>query len=423
MNSFKKIIFQALFSVVLVSTSSAQELPAESLKLLVDQAVANHHEITMAQARQKMFENRAKGVGQWEDPMLMLKIQNAKIKKPLDFDDDPMTQKVIGISQLIPFAGKTSAKEDVARLEAESYRWQADERKLEVARMVKEMYYSIWFTDKATDTIERNIKILDDFVKLAETRYAVGQGAQQDILKAQVERSKMLEMKINLIQQRKTQVAQLNALVHRPVNTPVGKIPDEAVSHQETPAAELAGAASETRPIIKAINRIIDKARASEKLARLDAYPDFNVSFEYMQRDRINSMERGDDMYALGVTFNLPLRKGRREAMAAEARSEAAMAAAELEGVRHTIEQNIADLQAQLERRAKLVELYEKGLIPQAQQSLESAVIAYRVGKIDFLSLLDSRMALYNYEREYYDSIAEYHMKKAQLESVVGREI
>ena len=99
------------------------------------------------------------------------------------------------------------------------------------------------------------------------------------------------------------------------------------------------------------------------------------------------------------------------------------MATEELNSQYNAIDQSIVDLLAQVERREKLVVLYRTGIIPQAEQALESAVISYRVGKVDFLALLDSRLTLFNYEREYYDSLADSQMKLAQLEALVGREL
>jgi outer membrane protein TolC len=69
------------------------------------------------------------------------------------------------------------------------------------------------------------------------------------------------------------------------------------------------------------------------------------------------------------------------------------------------------------------VELYKGGIIPQAEQSLESAVISYRVNKVDFLTLLDGRVNLFNYERELYESQAEYMMGLARLEATVGVDV
>jgi outer membrane protein TolC len=99
------------------------------------------------------------------------------------------------------------------------------------------------------------------------------------------------------------------------------------------------------------------------------------------------------------------------------------MAAEELNSLKNTIQAGISDLLAQMERRRKLAELYKTGILPQARQSLESAVIGYRVNKVDFLTLLDSRVTLFQYEREYYDSIADYQVKRAQLEALVGKEL
>jgi cobalt-zinc-cadmium efflux system outer membrane protein len=103
--------------------------------------------------------------------------------------------------------------------------------------------------------------------------------------------------------------------------------------------------------------------------------------------------------------------------------SETDMAMEELNGLKNSIGYAINDTLAQMERRRKLVELYKTGIIPQAEQSLESAVIGYRVGKVDFLTLLDGRVNLFNYERELYESKAEYMMKLAQLEAAVGTEL
>jgi outer membrane protein TolC len=141
-----------------------------------------------------------------------------------------------------------------------------------------------------------------------------------------------------------------------------------------------------------------------------------------MQREPAMGSE-GLDMYSLGVTFNLPLQRERRHAMLAESDSGVHMATEELNSLRNSIDAGIADLLAKLEKREKLISLYKTGIIPQAEQSLESAVIGYRVNKVDFLSLLDSRITLFNYERDLYESQAEYMMRLAQLEATVGTEL
>jgi outer membrane protein, heavy metal efflux system len=408
-------VFLLLFLVAVPSLHAEPATRPENLSTLIETALANNPELKASESRWAGFKSRIKQAGSLDDPMMMLKIQNGIVNDPLNFTKDPMTQKVIGISQQLPFFGKRTLREEVATREAETYHYSHDERRLELIRMVKEAYYQIFFADRSLAIVERNIGILDNFITLAETKYSVGQGAQQDIFKAQLERSKMLDMKISLEQQRKSQVIALNSLLYRSATTPVGTIPDFQIGVAPPPADRLMALAEENRPALKSLRAQILKGNSSYALAKKEYYPDFNVSFEYMQRDK------ADDMYTTGVTFNLPVHNARREGMLAEASSEITMATEELNATRNSIATGIADLLAQLERRRKLAELYKLGIIPQAEQSLESATIGYRVNKVDFLTLLDSRVTLFNYEREYYDSMADYQMKKAQLEALVGQ--
>ncbi|GFO61709.1 RND transporter [Geomonas silvestris] len=409
----------ALLAVRPVQAAEHHSTQTENLNLLIETALTGNPELKASASRWEMFKSRVKQAGSWEDPMLMLKIQNGIVTDPLNFTRDSMTQKVIGIAQQIPYFGKTALREEVALHEAEAQHFAHGERRLEITRMVKEAYYQIGSIDHELYLLQKNIDIMDTFITLAETKYSVGQGAQQDIFKAQLERSKMLDMKITLEQQRKSQAIALNALLYRPADTPVGEIPEFGIDPALPRSQDLVTLAEENRPALKGLAAQVLKGRGSEALARKESYPDFNVSFEYMQRQPAMGSD-GSDMYSLGVTFNLPVRKERRQAMVAEANSEVAMATEEMNATRNTISSGIADLLSQMERRRQLVDLYKNGIIPQAEQALESATIGYRVNKVDFLTLLDSRVNLYNFEHQYYDSIADFQMKKAQLEALVG---
>ena len=417
-----RILFLSLLVIGILPAGfsrAAETGPAEDLPALVNMALANNPEVAASGAHLRMLEYKAQQAGSLEDPMMTLKIQNGLISEPLNFKRDPMTQKVVGISQLLPWFGKRDLRSDVARREAEASHWDRDERILDIIRGVKETYYQIYFTDKSLEILAKNTRILDGFITIAENRYAVGQGVQQDIFKAQLEKSKLLDMRITLEQQRRSLEIRMNSLLYRPAATSIGAIPDPQIIPLTHSDAELLEEAEHNRPILKGLRARIDKSQAAQALARKEFYPDFTVSFEYMQRESTPG-SNGADMYGLGVTFNLPVQRERRHAMLAEANSEQAMSSAELNDARNAIRSTIADLLSQLERRRKLAELYKGGIIPQAEQSLESAVIAYRVGKVDFLALLDSRLTLFNYERDYYDSLADYQIRLAQLEATVG---
>lgn len=412
----------AIGLLVLVSTAAVAEEPmlaAEDLDQLVAAAVANNPELKSSQARWQLYVSKTTQAASLEDPMFMFKLQNMVAREPLAFDKDPQTGRVIGISQQLPFWGKRALREEVAQYEAESYKWLIAERALELTRMVKETYYQLYGVDKSLEVVGRNLQIIADFITLAETRYAVGQGVQQDIHKAGLEQSKMLDLQITLQQQRKRLEANLNYLLSRPPQTPVGPIPDFDLPKPALTIQQLQELAVANRPQVKSLISQANKGQAARRLAQRESYPDFNLAFEYMFRQQSND-DPGDNMFSLGVTINLPVQRQRRQALVAESAAETSMSLEELNALKNSIGYTITDVLAQLERRQKLVELYRGGIIPQAEQALESAIISYRVNKVDFLTLLDGRVNLFNYERELYESQAEYMMRLAQLEAVVG---
>jgi len=412
------VIFPVLSG--LAGLSVAAETPSfESLPALVESAVTNNPELKSSQARWQMYASRIKQSSSWEDPMLMLKLQNMVNRYPGSFNKDTTTAKVVGITQQIPFWGKLGLKEEIARFESDSYRWQIEERKLELTRMVKETYYQIYAVDKALEAVGKNLAIVEDLLKIAETRYSVGQGVQADILRGGVEKSKMLEMQIALQQQRRSLSANMDYLLARSSGSAFSGVADFELPAVSQSQEELRESAYRNRPQLKSLASLSNKGLAANKLAARESYPDFTVSLEYMQRQPAMD-DPGYDMYSLALSFNLPLQKERREAMKAESSSESRMADEEINALKSSIGYVIADSLANMERRKKMVELYRTGLIPQAEQSLESSLIGYRVGKVDFLTLLDSKASLFTYERELSESKAEYMMALARLEAAVG---
>ena len=408
-------VFMLVFLFAFASPVHAQQ----ALETLVNEALATNPEIKASEARWQIFAAKVRQAGSLDDPMLMLRMQNGMIRDPLAFDEDPMTAKVIGISQQVPFYGKRSLMREGAELESESVRWELEERKVELRQMVKEAWYQLYFIDRSLEVVNKNIDLLDDLTRFSETMYGVGQGLQQDVLKAQVDRSRMEDMRIVLKQKRRSLAAALNALAYRPSETEIPLILAIELTPFAMTAADLEALAETNRPSLKALTAKIEKARVNQLLSEKEFYPDFTFSLEYMQRDPAMTSP-GDDMYSFGVSFNLPLQRERRHAMVAESASEQLMATAELNMQHNQIRLGIADALARLESSRQLAMLYQEGILPQAANALEAAMAAYRVGKADFMNVLDSQMRQFNYEREYYDAVADHEMQLAQLEGVVG---
>ena len=409
----------ALALVLFLLFSPVSSLHAANLDDLVAEALAANPEIKASEARWQMFTAKVRQAGTFDDPMLMLGIDNGLFRDPFDFKRDMSTSKVIGISQMVPFFGKRALAREAATLEAEATRWEVEERKLELAAMVKETWYQLYFTDRSLEVLDRSITTLDDLVRFTEAMYGVGQGRQADVLRAQVERSKMEEMRLVLQQQRRSLEAGLNTLLYRPVTSEVPTIDHAELTATSLDAAELERLAEEHRPLLRSLVARIDKSKAERALADKEFYPDFTLAFEYMQKESIMD-DPGYDMYNASVSFNLPLQRERRHAMVAESEAAQRMAGDELNMTRNNIRQVIANLLAQLERDRKMASLYREGILPQAGATLESSLSAYRAGKGEFMQVLDSRMALFNVERDYYKAVAEHQMELARLEATVG---
>jgi len=405
--------------VAMLMMISTMPVQAESLDALVQEALTSNPELKASQARWQMFTEKARQAGTFDDPMLMFGIDNGLVRDPFNLDRDMTTSKVIGISQMVPFFGKRALAREAADREAEATRWEMEERKLELSAMVKETWYQLYFTDRSLEVLERSIATLDDLVRFTEAMYGVGQGRQADVLRAQVERSKMEEMRLVLQQQRRSQEAALNTLLYRPTSTAVPTVDGVELTIVAVDAAELERLAEEHRPLLRSLSARIDKASTERALADKEFYPDFTLAFEYMQRDSVME-DPGYDMYNASVSFNLPLQRERRHAMVAESEAARRMAGEELNMTRNSIRQVIADLVAQLERDRKMANLYREGILPQAGATLESSLSAYRAGKGEFMQVLDSRMALFNIERDYYKAVAEHQMELARLEAAVG---
>jgi outer membrane protein, heavy metal efflux system len=413
------LLFAVFFLSGEVGLAENTSAGRQRLTDLVAEALARNPELEADEARWEAFTHRARQAGALEDPMLMLRAQNLLIREPLAFDRDPTSAKVIGVSQMVPFFGKRRLQRDAARQDAEAIRWQLEERRNELTRMVKERWYQLLFIDHSLEILAKNIAVVDDLTRLSETLYGVGQGLQQDVLKAQVERSKMEEMRISLRQQRRSLEAGLNNLRFQRPDLPIVPAAGLELTPLTLEAAELEEMAA-GRPLLQGLAASEQRAEALRQLADREFYPDFTFTLEYMQREEAMG-DPGYDMYTAGVTFNLPVRRERRHAMAAEAAAESRMARAESDTARNQIRLGIADALARLERNSRLADLYRLGIIPQADHAVEAALASYRAGRADFINVLDSQTALFNFEREYIEAVAEHQMQLAELEALVGQ--
>jgi outer membrane protein TolC len=314
-------------------------------------------------------------------------------------------------------------RRDVAESEALAVESNLQELVNRVRRDVKVAYFELGFVEESLRLAERNRRVLEQYLSIAEARYGVGQGTQADVLKAQTQVSKMLEELIKLGRERPMLEAELNRAAGRgaapaAVNPPPAQARDVALRLDE-----LRAAARENRPQLAAQQRMMDRNAKAVELARKDYYPDFDVRVSYGQRDNFQDMRR-EDMISFTVAINLPVwRESKRDPRVAEAEAMRGQASTMYQARLNELDAMLRQQVAAAEQSLKSVRLYETGLLPQARLTADASLAAYRVGRVDFFSLLDSRMTVFNAEVGYAASLAAYNKALAELEFLVGKSL
>lgn len=359
------------------------------------------------------------------DPALQIGIMNFSIPGLATDMPTSMAPSIQGM-QMLPI-GKLGLMGDIAELSTEMAAADAEEAWWVVRSQAAMFFYEVWQADRQIEVMRETLQWLRNFSSVAQAMYGAGEGRQSDVLRAGVEVARM-EADIKRMQAMRTAAgAQLNAVLNRPADTPIGTLAFEP-QPMVLPAQDTLKAWAETyRPMIARGRTEVEQARTRIKLARREIWPDLTVGFEYGQR-RAAADEMGaagtDRMGSLMVGFTLPVFAGQRQLkMREEARAMEQMAAADLTSMRATVDARIAVLLADLDRARTLVALYRSQVLPQASATVESSLSSYRVGSVDFMTLVDAQMTKNQYEQELAALLAEYGTAAAELEMTIGREL
>lgn len=387
---------------------------ATSLDELVVEALDNNPDLAAMKARWQESGYKAPQVGSLKDPVLSFALSNYPSD---DFSSDtfPMTGNEVKLAQAFPFPGKLKNRTALAREQAKWFEAAYYDAHYQVARKVKDAWYRLYFNQMATGVVERNMQLVDDIIRLTEVRYETGSGLQQDVLKAQVKKSNLLDQLISLRQQKTVIEAELNRLLNRPAGT------FEAPIKMELPKAEIGleefeRAGLQDRPLNAAYQALIKRYRYQKKLAELDDYPDVTLWGSWRFRDD-NLPDEGTDFVSAGISFNLPVYREKRRAAVAEANAALRMAEYQSKGFRNSVSESIQKAYARMQETFQQSELYSKGIIPQTSQSFQAALGSYQVGKVAFVSLLEALIATFKAEMDYYRVSSEYLRTLAWLEA------
>jgi outer membrane protein TolC len=415
------VLAAVLLSFPLRSAAQPQA-PADSLTLadVYGLAAERNPRIAAAAAAADASATIVTSAGLPPDPVFQVGAMNLRLPG-LEADMEASMAPSIQLMQMVPFPGKLGLSERIARGTSEMSRANADEIAWTIRADVAIAFYDLYAADRQLEVMERTLRLLEDLESVARSMYGAGTGRQSDVLRANVEIARMEAEIARMAAMREVAAARLTGLLVLPPDTTLpSPILPELPAH--VPERDtLRSWAEETRPIVHRARTAVERADAARDLARKELWPDLALGVQYGQRDAGMGLER---MGSFMVGFSLPVFAGSRQLrMRDEAAAMERMSVAELAETRAEVDARIGELLAELDRARTLIDLYEDTVIPQAEANVESSYISYRVGSVDFLTLVDARMTVNQYEQEYYGLLADYGVGVAELEAVVGREL
>ncbi len=396
---------------------------APALGALVAEALQNNPELRAAARETEAANQRVRPAGALEDPMLEAGLLNVPIES-WRLNREDMTMKMLGLSQKLPYPGKRALREQVAAKDAETVNFGLRETTNRIVRDVKLAYFDLALTDETIRLLQNNRLILEQFLRIAESRYAVGQAAQADVLKAQTQLGRMTEELLRMERERPVMQAELARLLGRrgnalPIAVELPRMGDAAFNLEA-----LQEAALRERPQLLGLQSAIDRSAKTLELARKEAQPDFDLRFSYGQRERDLAGMRREDMVSFTVAMNLPVwRRDKIEPRIAEAQAMREQALEMLQAQQNEVLARLRQQLAVTEQSRKSVRLYETGILPQARLAVEATLEAYRVSRVDVLTLLDSQMTLFGYEISRAKELVNFNKALAEIDMLTGNRL
>jgi outer membrane protein TolC len=389
----------------------------------VEAALADNPSLDSMRERIRMKENAAIKAGALDDPKLRLGVNSVPVRS-LDFREEDMTTKEIGISQMFPWPGMRKTRTEMVLREKEEAEFVLEEMRSTLRSEIKMTYSELASVRKQIEAVRRSQDVLKDVVGVTEEIYAVGKGSQPDVLRGQLEYGRMREMRIALENREQVLSVRLNTLAALPADRPVPPLEDLPEFSLPYGQADLVRIYEAERPARKAIQARIHKGDSSVQMANLAGKPEFEVSVSYMQRDAMPDGTRRSDMVSSMVSMTLPIwREGKIAPGIREMEAEKRMAGRDLANLDLETSNSIGRSLATMKSRRESAVHYRTTLLPQAEQSFQATAESYRVGKTDFPVLMDAVTAILTFRREYAATVGDLYAEKARLEATVGREL
>ena len=404
---------------------AAQGAEAQALLDLsqaVTEALEKNPEIQTLRERLGVVSARAKQAPYLEDPQIAFQLGGVPLSTPTSFNRADANS--IGIRQMLPFFGKLTLKEKIAQQEAKVVEQELRTKEREIISMVKMAYADLFMAQRAIEILREQLEIIRTIIGATEARYRVGKVTQQDVFKAQLEQSEIMNQLIIAEEESNAAQVKFNTAMFRPPRTPVQVPADLTLPEVASTPSGLDELALANRPELKGAEEEIQRSERMYELADKNRkFPDFMLGWDYM---RMPMEMKQKDRYAAMVNITIPFSPwtiGRRNYEVAETLAEIRAAKANRDAMRNMTLKQVGESQAKVQAARRSVQLYREGLLSQAELSFRSALAAYQTGRVEFVNLLEAERALREARMGYYKATASFLQNLADLERAVGREL
>jgi cobalt-zinc-cadmium efflux system outer membrane protein len=411
----------ALYCIALLLLSSeckAVQHPSIAptpLSDLLSEAQANSPAISAADHAWRAAQQTISQAKTLPDPKLTIQHMSVGSPKPFaGYTTSDFAYIGAGASQELPFPGKLRLRGEAAAGEAESVHAQLIVKEASVAEAVKADYIQLAYLQETLPILETSKTELDQLIKDAALHYEVGQGMQQDVLQAQIERTKLVR-EVAMHHEKVAELeAHLKGLLHRDQASP--DIVTDAL--RETPLTipdtDLLALIRTQNPQVQANSQTAKGQQARLASAKQERKPDFEVSYMYQNTDR-----KYRDYYMLTVQMRLP-RKQRVNAEIAQAAENLAESHDMLDA---ELQQQMANAKQQYVRAVSDSEVltdYREGLVPQSEAAYRATLSAYSSGREQFAHVVSSFLALLNLRTEALQTLGDHELALERLETLTG---
>jgi outer membrane protein TolC len=421
-----ELLLIGILAALGVPTVSLAALAVETgtpltLSEFVAQALEKNPEIVRLRHRLNGMEARAKQAPYLEDPEIVFQLGGVPLSNPTSFNQSDTNS--IGIRQKLPFFGKLGLKEKIAQQETKVLEQELRAKEREVVAMTKMAYADLFMAQRAIEILREQLEIMRTTIRATEARYEVGRVTQQDVFKALLEQSELMNQLIIAEQESSAAEVKLNSAMVRPPRTPIRLPADLTLPDGAVTLAGIEELALATRPELKGAEvEIVRSERIYELADRNRKYPDFMVGWDYMRMPTDMKKERYGAMVNISIPFS-PWTIGRRNYEVEESLAEIRAAKANRDAMKTLTLREMGESQAKLQAARRSVALYREGLLSQAELSFRAAMAAYQTGRVEFVTLLEAQRALRDARMGYFKAQASVLQSLADLERAVGKEL